>query len=111
MARVNDDIDNRDASDAEFFSAPPFNPAEALVQLRRALRAVTGLTERAHRFEWKGRQAVTLTIDGERLQARLARRPAASPEWESRSLKNGAEVRKFGDDVRQRVSRWNNADE
>ena len=108
---MSDDSDDHGASGAGFFSAPPFKPAEALVQLQRALRAVAGLSERAHQFEWKGRQAVMLSIDGEQLLARLARRPAVSPEWDSRTLKSGADVRKFGDEVKQRVARWNQADE
>ena len=74
------------------------------MQLQRTLRALGGLTERGQQFEWKGRPVVTLAVDGAQLQARLARRPAISPEWESRTLKNGADVRKFGDDVKQRVA-------
>jgi hypothetical protein len=95
----------------DFFSAPPFKPDEALLQLRRALRALGGLTERGQQFEWKGRPVVALVADGAQLQARLARRPAVSPEWESRTLKSGADVRRFGDDVKKRVARWRDADE
>ena len=96
---------------ANFFAAPPFDPAAALLQLQRALRALGGLTERGPRFEWKGRPAVALAVEGGQLQVQLARRPAVRPEWESRTLKNGADVRKFGDDVKQRLSRWKDADE
>ncbi len=105
---------NRDATDdasTDFLSAPPFKAEEALVQLRRALRGLGGLTERGQQFEWKGRPVVTLVADGAQLQARLARRPAVSPEWESRTLRNGADVRKFGDDVKRRVARWRESDD
>ena len=99
------------AAGAGFFIAPSFKPSDALTQLQRTLRALGGLTERGQRFEWKGRPAVTLAVDGAQLQARLARRPTASPEWDSRTLKDGADVRKFGDEVKQRVARWKDADE
>ncbi len=105
---------NGDASDdagGNFFSPPQFKPAEALLQLQRTLRALGGLTERGLKFEWKGRPAVTLAVDAAQLQVQLARRPAISPVWESRTLKNGADVRKFGDDVRQRIARWRDADD
>ncbi len=103
--------DTSAAAGAGLFSAPPFKPTDALIQLQRTLRTLGGLTERGQQFEWKGRPAVMLAVDGEQLQARLARRPATAPEWEARALKNGADVRKFGDDVKQRLARWKDADE
>ena len=106
---MNEDADA--ATGAGFFSALPFKPTDALTLLQRALRSLRGLTERGQQFEWKGRPVVMLVVEGEHLQARLARRPASSPEWESRTLKNGADVRKFGDDVKQRLARWKDADE
>ncbi len=96
---------------ADFFSTPLFKPAEALLQLQRTLRALGGLSERGQKFEWKGRPAVTLAVEGAQLKVQLARRPAVSPEWESRTLKNSADVRRFGDDAKQRVARWKDADE
>lgn len=109
MAGVNEGAG--DATRADFFAAPQFKPAEALTQLQRTLRALGGLRERGPQFEWKGRPAVMLAVEGEQLQARLARRPLSSPEWESRALKSGADVRKFSDDVKQRLARWKDADE
>jgi hypothetical protein len=103
--------DARDDAAADFFSPPQFNPAEALLQLKRTLRALGGLTERDQQFEWKGRPAVRLAVDGTLLHVGLARRPAISPEWESRTLKNSADVRRFGDDAKQRVARWKDADD
>ncbi len=100
-----------DDAGADLFSPPPFNPTEALVQLQRLLRGIGGLYERGNQFEWKGRPAVTLAVEGSALKVRLARRPAVSPEWEPRMLKNGADVRKFGDELKQRLARWKDADE
>ncbi len=93
------------------FAPPPFKPAEALLQLQRTLRGLGGLGERGGQFEWKGRPAVTLKADDAQIVARLARRPATSPDWESRMLKNGADLRKFAVDVKQRLARWRDADE
>lgn len=100
-----------DEAGADFLSPPSFTPEQALVQLKRTLRALGGLTERGRQFEWKGRPAVTLDVAGAQLQARLARRPATSPEWEARALKSGADVRRFGEDVKQRVARWRDSDD
>lgn len=94
-----------------FFAPPPFKPGDALVQLQRTLRGVRGLAERGAGFEWNGRPVVTLAVDGETLRARLAKRPATSPEWETRTLRNGADVRRFGDEVKRRVERWKDGDE
>ena len=93
------------------FAPPPFKPDEAMQQLRRTLRSLTGLAERGAQFEWKGRAAVTLALGDGHIAARLAKRAAMQPEWESRTLRNGAEVRRFGDDVKLRLARWRDADE
>jgi hypothetical protein len=45
------------------------------------------------------------------IAARLARRPTATPEWDARTLRNGADVRRFADDVKQRLARWRDADD
>ena len=95
----------------DFFRPPSFKPAEALPQLQRTLRALPGLTERAGRFEWKGRPVVGVQAEGDAIAARLARRPTTTPEWEARTLKNGADVRRFADDVKQRLARWRDADD
>ncbi|HRI18188.1 MAG TPA: hypothetical protein PL196_06665 [Burkholderiaceae bacterium] len=93
------------------FAPPPFKPAEALMQLQRTLRGIGGLTERGAAFEWKGRPAITLAAGESAIEVRLARRAATRPEWEARTLKNGADVRRFADDVKQRIARWRDADE
>ena len=93
------------------FALPPFKPDEALVQLRRSLRELRGLAERGGGFDWKGQPVIALAIDGEAITAKLARRPARSPEWEARRVASSAELRKWLDEVRARVKRWSDADE
>ncbi|MFZ5521982.1 MAG: hypothetical protein ACOZD0_12350 [Pseudomonadota bacterium] len=97
----------------DFFAPPPFKPAEALIGLRRQLRDLK-LTERAGaqaaRFELAGSTMLELqhATDeaGDHLVARLARRPARTPDWETRHLRSGADVRSLLDEVRRRMLRW-----
>jgi hypothetical protein len=105
------DSESGDGDLGEFFRPPPFKPAEALPQLQRTLRALSGLAERGSNFEWKGRPVVGVQAEGGAIAARLARRPTTTPEWETRTLKNGADVRRFADDVKQRLARWRDADD
>jgi hypothetical protein len=97
--------------DAFGFAPPPFKPAEALIQLQRTLRGLAGLAERGGQFDWKGQRVLELLATDAAIATRLARRPAQRPEWESRMLNNGADVRKFADDVKQRLARWRDADD
>lgn len=98
-------------SDDGFFDPPAFSPADALLQMKRSLRELRGLAGRGEAFEWKGQPVLELRADDAAVQARLAKRPARSPDWEARTLKNNAEVRRFVDDVKQRVARWREADD
>jgi len=95
----------------DFFALPPFKPDEALAQLKRAVRDLRGLAERGEGFDWKGHPVLELRVDGSTLVGKLAKRPAHSPQWESRTMKNNADVRKFGDELKARVARWREADE
>ncbi len=95
----------------DFFALPPFKPDDALVQLKRTARELGGLSERGNQFEWKGHRVLELTVDGATLSAKLAKRPAHSPQWEARTVKNNADVRKLADELKSRVARWREADE
>lgn len=97
--------------DDDSFAPPAFRPDEALVQLKRSLREQRGLTERAGGFDWKGHAVIALALDGNAIAARLAKRPARSPEWEVRRVASSVELRKLLDDVRARIKRWSDADE
>ena len=87
------------------FAPPPFKPGEALVALKRQLRDLK-LAERGNAFEQRGKRVVELTVEGDTLQARLARRLALTPEWDRLTLKSAADQRKLVDEVKKRLARW-----
>jgi hypothetical protein len=93
-------------SDDDFFALPAFKPAEALVQLKRQLRELRPLAERGDTFEWRGQPVLTLAAAAQTIEARLAKRPARSPEWASYTLKNSADVRRFVDAAKAQLARW-----
>jgi hypothetical protein len=86
--------------------APAFKPDEALVALRRQLRDLKPLIERGARFEIRGQVVIELAVAGGRIDARLARRPARSTEWTPHPIDSAAALRRFVDEVRQRLPRW-----
>lgn len=90
----------------DFFALPPFKPDDALVQIKRTLRELRPLVERNEAFELQGQVVLQFTAQADHLQARIAKRPARSPEWDTRLLKNAAEVRDFTDEVKRRLARW-----
>ena len=90
----------------EFFAAPAFKPGEALVQLRRSLRDLRVLNERGDGFALKGRDVVALQVDEAVVLARLVKRPATTPEWDSFRLAATTDVRRFVDEAKRRVARW-----
>ena len=87
------------------FAPPPFDAAQALVQLKKQLRDLK-LAERGAGFELKGQAIVELTLSGAAIQARVVKRPARSPEWTAHPLRNAADVRRFVDTLRQQMSKW-----
>jgi len=98
----------------DFFALPAFKPDEALVGLRRQLRDLRPLAERTvdgkPGVELKGRRVAEFAANADSITARLVKRPAVSPEWETRTLKNSADVRKFLDEVKKRLARWTDED-
>lgn len=93
-------------SDDSFFAPPPFKPDAALVRLKRSLRELRPLVERGEGFELQGLPVLQLSALGDHVHIRIAKRPARSPEWETRQLKNAAEVRSFIDEVKRRLAQW-----
>ncbi len=87
---------------------PGFVPAEALVLLKRQLRELKPLAERGSRYEIKGRPVIELAAGEAGIAAKLARRPAASPEWATSTLASSLDLRRFVDEVKQRLRRWEN---
>ena len=93
-------------SDEAFgFAPPPFKPDDALVQIRRALRDLK-LAERGTAYELRGRRVVELSVDATAVQARVARKPALTPEWDRLQVTSAAEQRKLVDEVKKRLARW-----
>ena len=90
----------------DFFALPAFKPAEALIQLKRQLRDLRPLAERGAGFELQGSSVIELKATDSTIEAKLAKRPARSPEWMVHTLKNSADVRKFVDTVKQKLARW-----
>mgnify|MGYP001366038269 CR=1 FL=1 len=94
--------------------APPFDADAALVALKRQLRDLKPLAERGLRYELQGRPVIELAVGqgsgGARIDARLAKRPALSPEWQRHSLASAADVRRFVDAVRTALRRWEHDD-
>ena len=98
------------------FAPPPLEPASARQQLLRALRDLK-LVERGSVFTLRGRPvfeivATPASADASTppLTVRLARRPAQTPDWETRSLRSSGELRSCVDEMRRRVERWNDDD-
>ena len=88
------------------FAPPAFQPAEALVLLKRQLRDLKPLTERGARYEIKGRPVMELAATDTHIAARLVRRPATSPEWTAEHLASAPDVRRFVDIVKKRLQQW-----
>ena len=87
------------------FAPPPFKPDEALVALKRQLRDLK-LSERGNGFEQRGKRVLEFAVEGDAIQARLARRLMLTPEWDRISVKSAADQRKFVDEVKKRLARW-----
>ena len=88
------------------FAPPPFEPADALVTLKRQLRDLK-LSERGNVIELRGKRVAELTVDGDAIQVRLARRLALTPEWDRVSVKSAADQRKLVDEIKKRLAHWN----
>ena len=101
-----------------FFALPPFKADEALVKLRRDLRELKPLAEKgtgAHiRFEWKAMPVIELGLDesGDKpaISAAVAKRPSQRPEWARQKLASSAEVRKWLDELKRSLQRWDDED-
>ena len=96
--------DSNDISDIGF-APPPFKPDEALLQIKRSLRDLK-LTERGSGFDLRGRRVVELTVDTSTINARLARTPALTPQWDAPVIRSTTDQRKFIDELKKRLVRW-----
>ena len=91
--------------DSFSFAAPPFKPEDALAQIKRALRDLK-LTERGNGFVLRGKRVVELMLTDSAITARMARKVALTPQWDSQTVKTTADQRKLLDEVKRRLARW-----
>jgi hypothetical protein len=87
------------------FTPPPFKAADALVQIKRALRDLM-LAERGLAYELRGKRVVELALADGAIAAKLARKLALTPEWDKLSVDSSAAQRKLIDEVKKRLARW-----
>lgn len=93
-------------SDDDFgFAPPPFNAEHALQQIKRALRD-SKLAERGPGFELRGKRVAELVVNGSAIDAKLARKLALTPEWDKSQLRNSNDQRKWIDEIKKRLERW-----
>lgn len=93
-------------SDDNFgFAPPPFKPEEALLQIKRQLRDLK-LTERGAAFEMRGKRVLELQLDGARIQVRIARKLALTPEFDKQQVAHAADQRKLIDEIKKRLAHW-----
>lgn len=92
------------------FALPAFKPDEALMKLRRELRDL-GLAEREGRFERRGTSIARAAVDGATLKVAIVKRPARTPEWIEKTVKDSAQLRDFTALVKKNLSGWSDADE
>jgi hypothetical protein len=94
-------------SDDAGFAPPPFEPQDALVRLKRELRAL-GLAEREGRFERRGQAIARVALADGQLSAAAVKRPGRSPEWQpARILKSAADLRDFVAALERSLAGWN----
>jgi hypothetical protein len=89
-----------------FFTPPPFNPDEALVQLKRSLRELRPLAERGSGFELAGQRVIDLQREESTLIVQLAKQPARTPQWQRLVIKSHGDVRRCVDEVKKRLAHW-----
>ena len=97
------------SEDAPGFAPPPFKPDEALAQIKRALRDLK-LAERGNGFELRGKRVVELALTDGTVTARMARKLALTPQWDSQTVKTTTDQRKLVDEVKRRLARWEQED-
>jgi len=91
------------------FAPPPFDAAQSLLQLQRALRDCK-LSARGKGFESRGKAVIELEVRDATVAARLARRPINTPEWDAFTIRSAADQRKLIDEVKKRLARWADED-
>ena len=91
------------------FAPPPFKPDDALAQIKRTLRDLK-LAERGNGFDLRGKRVVELALEGAAISARLARKLALTPQWDTQTVQSTGDQRKLVDEVKRRLARWEQED-
>jgi hypothetical protein len=91
------------------FAPPPFKPDDALLQIKRSLRDMK-LAERGSGFDLRGKRVVELSADAATITAKLARKLALTPQWDTLAVKSAGDQRKLVDEVKKRLARWDQED-
>ena len=87
----------------------PFDAAAALQTLKRFARDQQ-LAERSDGWMLGAGCVLQLALAGDAIQARLARGPARTPEWDAFTLRSHPELRKLQDEIKRRLLRWKGAE-
>jgi len=94
--------------DDDFFALPPFNPDSALANLKRSLRDMK-LVEREGVYELKGLPIAQARVDGGVLKLAVVKRFTGLPEWTQLEATDHAVVRRFTDELRRRLLKWDDS--
>jgi hypothetical protein len=97
--------------DDDFFATPPFNAETAFASLRRTLQHELKLVEREGTYELKGQPIARARMEDGHLMLDIVRRPSGAPEWEHVDARDHAMVRRFLDDLKRRLLRWDDSRE
>jgi len=98
------------SDDDSGFAAPPFNAEHALQQIKRSLRDMK-LAERGPGFELRGKRVTELVIEDGRIQARIAKKLALTPEFDRHTIASAGEQRKWIDELKKRLARWDSSED
>ena len=69
------------------------------------------LAERGPGFELRGKRVSELVIEDGRIQARIARKPALTPEFDRHTIASSADQRKWLDEMKKRLARWDSSED
>lgn len=96
----------------DFDPVPPaFKADDALAGLKRSLREL-GLAERGGVFERRGVAIAKVAVSDGAIAAAVVKKPSRnSPEWQARTLRNGADVRDFMADLKRKLAGWSERDD
>ena len=93
------------SDDSGGLAPPAFKPEDALQQIKRSLRDLK-LAERGSGFDLRGKPVLELRLEGAAIKARIARKLALTPEWETQTVQSATDQRRLVEEIRKRLARW-----